>query len=122
MSSRNGRRIWAGRGAFGLIVAGLAAYLAAVGIEEADKRASSIAAVLALAALGAPYLFARPAGAAERRVEGSGDATATRGGEAGSSIRIAGDSAGVHIARSGNARAEGRGSIASSSVRFEAQR
>jgi GNAT superfamily N-acetyltransferase len=60
---RSRRWVWAGRVVFGMIVAGLVGYLAVVGLDRADKVASSIGAVLALVALGAPYLLPPPGGA-----------------------------------------------------------
>ncbi|GIE89028.1 hypothetical protein [Actinoplanes regularis] len=122
MPSSNRRWIWAGRVVFGLIVVALAVYLASVGIDEADKRASGIAAVLALVTLGAPYLLPRPGGVPAIRVEDSGDATATRGGEADSGVRLAAGSGAAHVTRSGNASADGPGSIANTGVRHGAQR
>ncbi|GID94269.1 hypothetical protein ACFQFC_31635 [Amorphoplanes digitatis] len=118
MPLRNERWIWAGRGAFGVIVIALAAYLATTGLDKADKIAGSIGAVLALAALCAPYLLPRPGEASTsetNRVEGSGDATAVRGGAANTGVQITGGGP-AHVTRSGNAHAEGRGSIANTGV------
>jgi len=79
--------VWAGRIVFGLIVAALVVYLVVVGLEEADKVASGIGAVLALIALGAPYLLPPPGGGPEPdRVENSGRARATDGGRANTGV------------------------------------
>jgi len=49
--------IWAGRIAAAVILAWLVVYLVRAGLENADKLGSSISAVLAAAALLAPYLL-----------------------------------------------------------------
>jgi hypothetical protein len=54
---RSARLVWIGRAVFAVIVVGLAAYLVAAGLDKADKVASSISMVVALIALGAPYLL-----------------------------------------------------------------
>lgn len=54
---RDRRWIWAGRIAAVLVLAGLTVYLARVGLDTADKLASSIGVVIAVAALLAPYLL-----------------------------------------------------------------
>ena len=57
---RDRRLIWAGRLTAVVILAGLVGYLVHVGLDNADKTASSISAVIALAALLAPYLLPAP--------------------------------------------------------------
>jgi len=52
---------WGGRIAAVIILAGLAAYLYAVGLDKADKLASVLGLLVAVAALVAPYLLP-PAG------------------------------------------------------------
>lgn len=54
------QRIWAGRALCLLLLAGLATYMIAVGLDRADKLGSAIAAVLSLAALLAPYAIPAP--------------------------------------------------------------
>ena len=49
--------IWGGRIVFMLLVAGLGAYLASAGLDKADKLASALGLLVALAALLAPYLL-----------------------------------------------------------------
>lgn len=49
--------IWVGRIAAVVVLAGLAAYLAAVGLDKADKLASILSLLVAVAALVAPYLL-----------------------------------------------------------------
>ncbi|GAA0481944.1 hypothetical protein Ade02nite_57600 [Paractinoplanes deccanensis] len=60
MGGGRSRWIWAGRGTFALVVAALIVYLAVSGLDRADKLASAIGVVVAVVALGAPYLR-RPA-------------------------------------------------------------
>ena len=66
--------------AFLLLVAGLATYLFVVGLERADKIASGVGAVLALLALGLPYLLSERKPATTLRVFKTGKATAGRDG------------------------------------------
>jgi hypothetical protein len=54
---------WGGRIAAMVVVAGLAAYLFSVGLDKADKLASVLALLVAIAALVAPYLLPSPDGA-----------------------------------------------------------
>ncbi|GAB3004729.1 hypothetical protein GCM10027184_72480 [Saccharothrix stipae] len=113
--------MWAGRVVFGLIVAGLAVYLFKVGLDDADKLGSSIGGVAAVAALLAPYLLPRREEDAvpdEVVVEDSGDADATGGGEANTGVEtVDGDPGTVRVTRSGNAVADGPGSVANTGVR-----
>ncbi|GAA1588106.1 hypothetical protein [Actinoplanes couchii] len=60
MARRSARLVWVGRGVFGAIVLSLIVYLLLVGIDTADKIASSVSVVVALVALGTPYLLAPP--------------------------------------------------------------
>jgi hypothetical protein len=58
--SRKGRGhgwVWAGRATAIAVLACLAGYLAAVGLDNADKIASVLGLLVAVAALVAPYLF-----------------------------------------------------------------
>jgi hypothetical protein len=57
MPHRSARLVWTGRAGFAVIVVGLVAYLVAVGLDKADKVASGVSMVVALIALGAPYLL-----------------------------------------------------------------
>lgn len=57
---RDRRWIWAGRLTAIVILVGLVGYLVYVGLDDADKVASSISVVIALAALLAPYLLPAP--------------------------------------------------------------
>ena len=121
MPRRSQRWVWAGRAVFGVIVAGLVVYLAVVGLERADKVASSISAVLALIALGASYLLPRPGGggsmAEPDRVEDTGKATSTAGGQATTGLdTVQGDDRPGHVRRSGDARADGSGSVANTGI------
>jgi hypothetical protein len=57
MPRRRPAWIWVGRVLFAVIVAALVTYLVTVGVDKADKLASTIGAVVVLLALGAPYLL-----------------------------------------------------------------
>jgi hypothetical protein len=115
--------VWAGRVVFGVIVAGLVVYLVVVGLDEADKLASVISAVVALVALVVPYLLpAAGSGGVSRvepdRVEESGAARATGGGQANTGADVTGgdDDRPAQVARSGDATADGPGSVANAGV------
>jgi hypothetical protein len=118
---RNRWWLWGSRVVFVVILAGLVRYLAKVGLEDADKLGSSIGAVVALAALGAPYLLPSP-GAGVRapesdRAEDTGTATATAGGYANTGVDIVeGDERSAHVLNSGDAKADGTGSVANTGV------
>jgi len=118
---RSCRWVWAGRLAFGVIVAGLVVYLVTVGLERADKLASTISLVVALAAFVAPYLLPAPgvdgvSGAVPDQVVDTGTARATNGGQANTGMDLAGGDRPTHVARSGNAVADGSGSVANTGV------
>ncbi len=109
------RRVWAGRLLFGALAAALVSYLAVVGLEKADKLASCAGAVLALFALVGPYLLPAPEdvpGAEPDRVEDSGKAEATDGGQAVSGADVTEGGGSARVLRSGHAAAEGAGSTA----------
>jgi hypothetical protein len=115
MPRRSPRWIWAGRIAFGVLVAGLVTYLAVAGLDKADKIASCVGAVVALLALGAPYLLPPPENSSlpqADRVEDSGTAKAAGGGRAIAGIDVTGAGGPGHVVRSGDATADGRGSTA----------
>lgn len=52
--------VWGGRVAAVLVMAGLVAYLSVVGLDQADKLASALGLLVAVAALVAPYLLPSP--------------------------------------------------------------
>ncbi|MFG1844579.1 hypothetical protein [Micromonospora carbonacea] len=88
------------------------------GVEKANMLVSSVGAVVALLALGAPYLLPTPKGAPmseEDRVEDSGDAKATGGGQATTGADLIGEGP-ARVIRSGDATAEGPGSTATSGI------
>ncbi|MEU4473946.1 hypothetical protein [Micromonospora sp. NPDC023888] len=122
MVPRRGRGwLWAGRVTFGVILAGLVAYLVAVGVDKADKLASAISVVVALVALVAPYLLpAAGSGGASMvepdRVEDTGAARATGGGQANTGADVVGPDRPAQVARSGEATADGPGSVANTGV------
>ncbi|MEV5741641.1 hypothetical protein AB0L30_16475 [Microbispora rosea] len=62
MPHRNRMWIWVGRLTFGLIVIGIVAYFSAAGLDKADKLASVLGFLLALAALIVPHLFSVSSG------------------------------------------------------------
>jgi hypothetical protein len=85
--SRRKRRL-AGLLVGGALLLGLAAYLVTVGLDKADKLSSGIAAVLALAALLAPYLL--PVATPEpprRRVSAAGAGAVAVGGTNSADVR-----------------------------------
>jgi len=111
--------VWAGRIAFGAIVGALVAYLAMVGLDEADKLASCMGAVLALGALGAPYLLPRPGGALPvepNRAEETGSARAAAGGQANTGLQTLEAGRPAQVARTGDTFADGRGSVANTGI------
>jgi len=119
MPRRSRRWIWAGRVVFGVLVAGLVGYLVVAGLEKADKVASGVGAVLALMALGAPYLLPPQGGAPMRdpdRVEDTGTAKATGGGQANAGLQTAGGDRPAQVTRSGDATADGPGSVANTGI------
>lgn len=123
MPRRSRSWVWVGRTAFVLIAVSLVTYLARVGLDKADKVASSISAVLALIALGTTYLPRLTENAAPQpdRVQDTGRAAATAGGYAASGIDTVGGDRPAHVLRSGDANADGPGSIANTGVRRRQQ-
>ena len=111
--------IWTGRAVCAVTTAALAIYLYVVGLDKADKLASIVGAVVALVALGAQYLLSPPGGAPVSdpdRVEDSGKATATGGGQANAGVDITGDGGPAQVIRSGDAHADGPGSVANTGI------
>jgi hypothetical protein len=113
--------VWVGRVAFGVIVAGLVVYLVVVGLDKADKLASAIGAVAALVALVAPYLLPtpRPGGVSRvepDRVQDTGTARGTGMGQANTGVDVVGDDRPAQVTRSGDATADGPGSVANTGV------
>ncbi|MFC4066261.1 hypothetical protein [Actinoplanes subglobosus] len=102
------------------MIVGLVAYFVVVGLDKADKIASTIGVVLAALALGGPYLLPPQkngnAPAPTMVVEGSGSATATGGGRANTGVQHRGDDSGAQVRSSGDARADGPGSNANTGV------
>ena len=86
---RSPRLVWAGQIAAVLVLAGLVTYMAVAGLTTANLVGGALGGVAALAALLAPYLLppsspspGGPSASESNRVENSGAATATAGGEA----------------------------------------
>lgn len=119
MVHRSRGSLRAGRVVFGVLVMGLIVYLVRVGLDDADKVASSIAAVLALVALGAPYLLPSPTNDSPVDIdlaENTGNADATGGGQANTGVDSTDDGRPAQVRQSGDARADGRGTTANSGV------
>ncbi|MFG2051505.1 hypothetical protein ACGFIW_29245 [Micromonospora sp. NPDC048935] len=120
---RRGRAwVWAGRVTFGVIIAGLVAYLVVVGLDKADKLASAISVVVALVAVAAPYLLPAPGSGGVSmvepdRVEDTGAARATGGGQANTGADVVGTDRPARVTRSGEATADGPGSVANTGLR-----
>jgi hypothetical protein len=104
-----------------LIVLGLVVYFVVVGWDKANKVAGLIAAVVAVAALLAPYVFP-PRGPKEDvvpepiEVTDSGEAKATHGGHANAGVETTPTGQPLRVERSGPATAEGPGSAANSGI------
>ena len=118
---RSRRWIWFGRAVFGVSAVSLVAYFAVVGLDKADKLASVIAAVVGLLALVAPYLLPAPSVneapvSGVDRVDEPGNARATRGGRANTGVQVAGDAPPAQVVRSGDAFADGPGSVANTGI------
>jgi hypothetical protein len=118
--------VWAGRVIFGVIVVGLVVYLVVVGLDKADKLASTVGVVVALLALGAPYLLPQPPLESASmpdpdRVEDTGKAAATGGGQANTGLEAIGDSRPAQVTRSGDATADGPGSGANTGIQRRPQ-
>jgi hypothetical protein len=82
---RDRQWVWVGRVVAVLVLVGLSAYLARVGLDDADKLASSMSVVVAVAALLVPYLLPPPQSRGTPvpepdRAEDTGNATGTGGG------------------------------------------
>lgn len=119
MPRRSPRWIWAGRIVFGVLAAASVAYPAVVGLDKANKFGSYLAAVVALLALGAPYLLPTPGGATmadQDRIEDSGAAKATNGGQATTGVDSTGTGGPAQVIRSGDATADGPGSTATTGI------
>jgi hypothetical protein len=109
-----------------VILVGLTGYLVHVGLDAADKLASSIGVVIALTALFAPYLLPPPgSGGAPMsepdQVEDTGIATATGGGHANTGAQVSDHAGPARVTRSGDAVADGPGSVANTGIQHQAQ-
>ncbi|MEV4138298.1 hypothetical protein AB0J72_39790 [Dactylosporangium sp. NPDC049742] len=91
-------------------------YLVVVGADEADRFVAGAGLVVALLALGAPYLLPVAEETAQMpepdRVEDTGNANATNGGQANTGADITRDGGPVQVVRSGDATTDGPGSTA----------
>lgn len=121
MPRRSRLWIWTGRIICAVIVAALVVYLTTAKLDTADKVGSCISAVLALAALGAPYLLRPPTGGdmpvTDTAVaEHTGEAQATSGGQANTGVMSGGNDRPARASNTGAARADGLGSVANSGV------
>lgn len=123
MPRRSRRVILTGRIVFTLLAIVLIVYLSIVGLDKADKIASTISVFLAAIALVGPYLLPKSEENGEPvpgvMIEGSGSATAIGGGHANTGVQRRRTGASSHVRQSGDARAEGPGSIANTGIRDE---
>ena len=100
---------------------GLVVYFVAVGWDKANTVAGLITAVVAVAALLAPYVFP-PHGSKEAvmpepiDVIDSGEATANDGGHANAGVERTTTDRPLRVERSGPATADGPGSVANSGI------
>lgn len=99
----SGGWVWAGRVVAVLVLAGLGVYLARVGLDTADKLASSIGVLVAVATLLAPYLLPAPSSGSPvsepDRVEDPGAATATADGEPNPGVQTTTDAGPAPVGR-----------------------
>lgn len=123
MPHRTPRWIWAGWVTAALSVAGLTSSLFAVGWNTAGELGSAAAAVVALAGLLTPYLLPQPppqpgAPSAPRagRAQRTGAAKASAGGLANTGVLNRGGAGSSQVRDSGDAQADGPGSIANSGI------
>lgn len=120
MLHRSSPWIWVGRIVAVLALSGLAVYLARVGSAAANKLVLTISVLVPVAGLLAPYLLPPPSSTGPvsdpDRVEDSGSATATSGGQAISGLQTTAGAAPVRVSRSGDARADGPESVAISGI------
>jgi hypothetical protein len=114
-------RLWAGRAAAGLVLAGLVLYLAWVGLDKADKIASCLSLLLATGLALAPHLLSTPEEDPSRpapdwvvdtgkAVAEDDDATAVTGAQ------VEEGSGPVWVESTGDAHASGSGSTAVSGI------
>lgn len=121
-SKRSSRRIWIGRGVAVLALVVLAAYFSKVGWDAADKVASTMGLLVAIAALVAPYLFPIPDSGGEAMAKpidlaDTGEAEAHHGGVANTGVEVDEGGRPIKVSRSGDATADGPGSVANTGVR-----
>jgi hypothetical protein len=117
---RRGQRwVWAGQIVAALILVGLVTYMIVAGLTTANLVGGALGGLAALAALLAPYLLPPssssprgPTASGSDQVENSGAATATAGGEAITGVQDIGGVRAIQVHRSGDARADGPGSVA----------
>jgi hypothetical protein len=126
MPCRARRWIWVGRAVAALSVAGLASSLFAVGWNTAGQLGSAAAAVVALAGLLTPYLLPPPPSQPEGspspgmdRVDRSGNARASSGGQANTGMQNTGGAGSWQVRGSGDAQADGPGSVANTGIQRE---
>ena len=93
--------IWGGRVAAVMMVAGLVAYLGFVGLDKADKLASVLGLLVAVAALVAPYLLP----SSDRSSPGSGSTQSVANTAVGGHLTQVRDARGVRVRVQGPATA-----------------
>lgn len=118
MTPQRRRWIWGGRFLAAVLLVGIGIWMAVVGLDKANTIGGAIGLLVGIAALVAPYLLpvAPSASTTTSVVEDSGSARATAGGDANTGVRkhVAGSAAQVNS--SGDAVADGSGSIANTGV------
>lgn len=118
MTPQRRRWIWGGRFLAALLLVGTGIWMAAVGLDKANMFGGAIGLLVAIAALVAPYLLpvAPSASTTTSVVEDSGNARATAGGEANTGVRKHVRGRTAQVKSSGDAVADGLGSIANTGV------
>lgn len=121
-SRRRTQWVWIGRGVAVLALGGLTTYFLQVGWDEADKVGSSVGLLVAIAALFAPYLFPVTKFGGETVTEPldltrTGKAEARDGGVANTGVEAEAGERPIKVSDSGDATAQGPGSVANTGVR-----
>ena len=113
-------KLWVGRVAASLVMAGLAVYLVWAGLDKADKVSSCLSLLLAAGLALAPYLLPAAEGEQRRveldRVEGTGTSVAEGGATAVSGAQVTEGSGPVRVKDTGDADAKGHESTAVSGI------
>lgn len=122
MQRRPRRWIWIGRFVAVAILLGVGVWLWVVGLTQASAIGGAAGLLVAIAALFAPYVFppSSPQEPGDTSVEDSGSASATNAGQANAGIQASAGADSVRVSRTGNATADGAGSVANTGVQDSA--